>query len=150
MQLPQDITTHVAGFIADEVRAADPRCYRSARRLQALVRGALTRMRGDICYLCARTQPGPHRHFYWVCDRCLAAIDGGTNPITLYNDEGYDTEGYDRDGLDREGYDYGGFDRHGRDRHGYRYDDDIHTTRELSPWPDGDGNDPSYDWDYSW
>ena len=147
--LPQDIMTHISNFIHSEVQATDPKCYRSARRLQALVRGALTRMSGDICYLCNSTRAAPQRHFYWECDACHAAIAGGTNPITLYNIAGYDVEGYDRDGLDRAGYDYGGFDRHGYDQHGHAYDDDIHRTRELSPWSDGDGNELPYDWDFS-
>ena len=129
--------------------ASNPGCFRAARRLQALCRGALTRIRGNTCYLCGRTQVGPHRHFYWVCDGCLAAISAGTNPITLYDIHGYDVEGYDQDGMDRAGYDYGGFDRHGRDQHGHAYDDDIHRTSELSLWSDGDGNELDYGQDFT-
>ena len=33
--LPVEITSLVGGFIADELRAADPRCFRAARTLQA-------------------------------------------------------------------------------------------------------------------
>ena len=131
------------------MRAADPKCYRAARRLQAVCRGALTRMRGNVCYLCGRTETHTHPTFYWVCDGCLDAISGGTNPITLYNIAGYDVEGYDRDGLDRAGYDYGGFDRHGLDQHGHAYDDDIHRASSWSIWSDGDGNELDYGWDFS-
>ena len=63
MQLPQDITTHIAGFIADEVRGTDPQCYRSARSLQAIWRGWLT-----------RTHLTQHVYDFWhnACDRCDA------------------------------------------------------------------------------
>ena len=136
MQLPQEIKILVSGFIADEVRATDPKCYRSARRLQALCRGTLTRMRRNVCYLCACTQPGPHRTLYWVCDDCLTAISGGAVLPVPYDDEGYDTDGFDRDGLDRDGYDYYGFNPVGRDRHGYRYDDGFYSSSEYNYCPD--------------
>ena len=151
-RLSQDICDHVAGFIADEVRAADPKCYRSARRLQALCRGALSRMRGNVCHLCGRTETHTHAThgadltFYWVCDGCLDDIRFGIRPISLYDPDGYDVEGYDRDGRDRAGYDYGGFDRHGYDQHGQP---DIYRASNLSPWTDADGNELDYSWDFS-
>ena len=149
IRLPQDINTHVVSFIADEVRAVDPQCYRSARTLQALCRGALIRMRGNVCHLCGRTQTHPHPTFYWVCDGCLDAISAGTNPITLYDLDGYDVEGYDRDGLDRAGYDLAGFDPHGYDQHGRSWSDDGRRSTDLSPWSDADGNELDYGWDFS-
>ena len=39
MQFPQEMMTHIAGFMADDLQAVDPSCYRSARSLQALWRG---------------------------------------------------------------------------------------------------------------
>ena len=35
MQLPQEMMTHIAGFMADDLQATDPACYRGARSLQA-------------------------------------------------------------------------------------------------------------------
>ena len=123
--LPQDISAHIAGFIADEVRPTNPLCYRSARCIQALWRRALTRMRRNVCYLCTCRQPALERTFYWVCDACLAGLPPVDIPV---DDDGYDIEGYDTEGYDRDGYDYAGFDIHGSDRDGHRYDDDIYRS----------------------
>jgi ribosomal protein L37AE/L43A len=130
MQFPQEINSHIAGFIADKVRAADPECFRSARRLQALCRGALARMRRNVCYHCVRRLACPHRTLYWVCDDCLAELASGTVLPTYYDHNGFDSEGYDAEGYDREGYDYHGFDRHGTDANSFRYDHDIYRASD--------------------
>ena len=54
MQLPQEIVGHIAGFIADDVRACDPRCYRASRCVQAAWRGWATRLQKWRCKLCGR------------------------------------------------------------------------------------------------
>ena len=43
MQLPQELLSHVAEYIADDLRAIDPSFYRAARRVQAACRGRLVR-----------------------------------------------------------------------------------------------------------
>ena len=129
MQFPQEINSHIAGFIADQVRAADPECYRSARRLQALCRGVLIRMRRSVCHFCARTDTAwTTRALYWVCGGCQADIAAGLVLHTHYDQHGFDSEGYDAEGYHQEGYDYHGFDRHGFDRQGLRYDDDVYRA----------------------
>ena len=62
MQFPQEINSHIAGFIADEVRATDPQCYRAARRLQALWRSYVERNPRCTCCSCHCTE---------CCDRVL-------------------------------------------------------------------------------
>ena len=52
MQFPQEINSHIAGFIADEVRATDPQCYRAARRLQAVWRSYVER-KPPSCSCCS-------------------------------------------------------------------------------------------------
>jgi ribosomal protein L37AE/L43A len=139
MQFPQEIDSHVSDFAADKVQAADPKRYKSARSLQALCRGYLTRMRRNVCYLCGQLGRTRKPVVYWACNRCLAAITTGTAVPILYDDQGYDTEGYDRAGQDRGGYDYYGFNRHGYDRQGNHYHD-AHIDKDGEATPYGDSN----------
>ena len=63
MQFPQEINSYIAGFIADEVRATDPQCYRAARRLQAVWRSYVERNPPSCsCCSCSCTE---------CCDRVL-------------------------------------------------------------------------------
>ena len=113
--LPDVLLSLVASYLQDEVDAADPKCFKSARRLQALCRGALARMRTNVCYHCVRRIACPHRTLYWVCDDCLADLASGQVLPTYYDQHGFDSEGYDAEGYDREGYDRYLFDRNGQD-----------------------------------
>ena len=54
VQLPSDLLGHVAKYIADDVRAADPKCYRAARSLQAAWRGWVTRFQAWRCGYCGK------------------------------------------------------------------------------------------------
>ena len=90
MQFPPEINSHIAGFIADEVRGADPQCYRSARSLQAAWRGWLTRthilhhvydLYHNMCERCdenmctQRVFGGPEPRPVWTCDACSVLTD---------------------------------------------------------------------------
>ena len=80
MQFPQEINTHIASFIADEVRGADPQCYRSARSMQAAWRGWLTRthiMRHvyDFYHNPVRTMRRKRVHTYSLCSRRRSCLD---------------------------------------------------------------------------
>ena len=88
MQLPQEINSHIAGFIADEVRATDPKCYRSARSLQAAWRGWLIRkhilrhvydLYHNMCQLCdgqVVTQVGYDEDYpVCTCDGCRTRLE---------------------------------------------------------------------------
>ena len=76
-QFPQEITTHIAGFIADDVQAIDPRCYRAARTLQASWRGHAQRNPPEQC-LCRYVD----REFWGevqgtnVCPSCAIVWEG--------------------------------------------------------------------------
>ena len=75
MQFPQEINSYIAGFIADEVRATDPQCYRAARGLQAAWRGWLIRTHGDpadyaVCDRCGEDDGQRHGSPVWTCDAC--------------------------------------------------------------------------------
>ena len=47
MELPPELLAYVAEYIVYDLWAADPRCYRAARRLQGAWRGWLVRTHGD-------------------------------------------------------------------------------------------------------
>ena len=132
--LPDVLLSLVASYIQDDVDAADPECFRSARRLQALCRGTLARLRGNACYHCAlplacrhwtvpglmewipnSTAPGANTPPRCVCDNCMAELAGGRVLPTHYDQHGFDSEGYDAEGYDRAGYDRYFFDRYGQD-----------------------------------
>ena len=73
MQFPQEIDSHIAGFITDEVRATDPHCYRSARSMQAAWRGWLTRQNladHAVCDQCGEYDGQPHHSWSWTCEAC--------------------------------------------------------------------------------
>ena len=54
MQLPQELVAHVAAFMADDLQAIDPKCYRAARCVQAAWRGWATRLQKWRCNFCRR------------------------------------------------------------------------------------------------
>ena len=54
MQFPQEITNHIATFVADDIQACDPRCYRASRSIQAAWRGWATRFQKWRCELCGK------------------------------------------------------------------------------------------------
>ena len=86
MRFPPEISSHIASFIADEVRATDPQCYRSARSLQAAWRGWLTRTHilwklYDLYHnMCERCDANVCTQIVypaaddpvWTCDACSA------------------------------------------------------------------------------
>ena len=39
MQFPQEIRTQIAAYMADDLQAVDPQCYRACRTVQAAYRG---------------------------------------------------------------------------------------------------------------
>ena len=49
MQFPQEMMNHIADFMAHDLRASDPRCYRAARTLQARWRGYVQRHPPNRC-----------------------------------------------------------------------------------------------------
>ena len=84
--LPQDINTHLASFIADEIQATDPRCYRATRAIQAAWRA--WRARASVCFVytshmcerCTSTIASDRVHtaqggLTWTCDACWSAGD---------------------------------------------------------------------------
>jgi len=54
MQLPQDIMSHIADFMTDDIQAVDPRCYRASRRLQSAWRGWAVRFQKWRCKICGK------------------------------------------------------------------------------------------------
>ena len=85
MQFPQEITSQIADFMADDLQAADPRCFRAARALQAAWRGHTERHPPSsrcLCHYAARefwsetngTNVCPSCSIVWeqvaVCDTC--------------------------------------------------------------------------------
>ena len=56
MQFPQEIRSQIAAFMADDLQAVDPQCYRASRSLQAAWRGWATRLQKWRCKLCGKTR----------------------------------------------------------------------------------------------
>ena len=52
MVFPQEIRSQIASYIADDLQAGDPRCYRAARSMQAAWRGWVTRFQRWRCNRC--------------------------------------------------------------------------------------------------
>ena len=50
--LPREIRTQIAGYMADDLQAVDPRCYRASCALQAVWRGWFTRSQAYRCPSC--------------------------------------------------------------------------------------------------
>ena len=76
MQIPQEITAHIGGFMADELQAANPECYRSARTIQAVCRGWLARNTTSPwpCSGCGTVHPWPFWLPLGMCSVCAHRI----------------------------------------------------------------------------
>ena len=53
-ELPREIRSQIGGYIANDLQAVDPRCYRAARSMQALWRGWATRFQRWRCNFCEK------------------------------------------------------------------------------------------------
>ena len=69
MHLPEELTTHIAGYISAELHAVDPNSYRAARSLQATWRGYYVRT-APLSYLCGSCLCGTFAASFATCDSC--------------------------------------------------------------------------------
>ena len=70
MQLPQEICTQIAAFMADDLQAVDPKCYRASRTVQAAYRG--WRSRRPVCYACGQGVAVREHAGAGYCAECYA------------------------------------------------------------------------------
>ena len=73
VRLPPEMLNHIGQYMAEQLRAADPQCYRAARIIQAAYRGRLVRTHGDpTTSQCARFSGPEYAHSIVICFYCYS------------------------------------------------------------------------------